>query len=383
MRITEFAYGKSKLTGAYDCLLNEEIYKEINLYHPKIFDFQSDENAVSIRYMPLAYGEYLLTFATSINDGTAYDDRGQMIVHGYMFDQEAADELWRHPEWIMDIRYYSKPEQIEENLKFKEINSWKKLLRESMKSELSRKENMEVECIYVECMFTEKIDHSQMQIIHILENDGRKNMKILLEILLNFPPQLRREISWNSNVKTMDEGNYQIICMDEKSFDEIEKGGYEGGKAIQRIILEEEKIQQDEPSDQMKEFVECYMQEKEEIFETAEKYDGDKEKMAGYIIGKMKRQESARRKRASTKYRKRQKQKENKQKHREKAGLIGRAGIFAVCLAILVCTVRFTKEAELYYTISFSDDVLTIAAAIWVGWYTRIFAEYIKKERKR
>ncbi len=206
----------------------------------KYMNFSCSEPGRSIRFIKVGKDRFMLLYVVAVPEGNHHESRGQIIASGYLFGTKEADELMRHPEYIVELKYCKGAGDLMEE---GEINSWEQVrTRKGQNGKKQEKTGIlppgELQKPYFTAVLM-NITEMNAQVFHSLtdysEDEAIRN---LIKALNLFPIQQRKYISWNTNVRTLTEAeDYELIFLQKAVLEQIEASGFAGGRAIRRIIL--------------------------------------------------------------------------------------------------------------------------------------------------
>lgn len=206
----------------------------------KYMNFACGEPGRSIRFIKVGKDCFMLLYVVAVPEGNHHESRGQIIASGYLFGMKEADELMRHPEYIMQLKYCKGAGDLMEE---GEINSWEQVrIHKGQKEKKKEKTGIlppeELQKPYFTAVLMNTTEMNA-QVFHSLtdysEDEAVRN---LIKALNLFPIQQRKYISWNTNVRTLTEAeDYELIFLQKAVLEQIEASGFAGGRAVRRIIL--------------------------------------------------------------------------------------------------------------------------------------------------
>lgn len=245
MNIMPFLYREQGNGHGYGFVQGKE--RAVKCGCERYMNFACDVPGESIRFTELESGWFMLLYVVAVPKGTLHESRGQVIASGYLFRAEEADELMRHPEYIFKLEHCTRAEDMLEE----KITDWEQIcIRTRVKeSREERTEKSSVPCRdlrkpYFASVIANAEDEMATQVFHVLSDYSEESVKTyLITGLKIFPAQIRKFISFNTNVKKITEaGKFEWNFLTEDTYAAIEAGGFAGGRAIERTILKDGNI---------------------------------------------------------------------------------------------------------------------------------------------
>lgn len=205
--------------------------------------FDCREPGRSIRFIKVGEDCFMLLYVVAVPEGNHHESRGQIISSGYLFDTKEADLLMSHPELILQLKYCKSADDLMEEEK---INNWEQVRikgknrRNKQRTEAELPE--ELQKAYFTAVLTnttEEINTLNTQVFHSLSDYTEDEaMWNLIRALYLVPVKIRKYISWNTNIKELEEAaHYEWNFLSKAVLEKIETSGFAEGRVVKRIIL--------------------------------------------------------------------------------------------------------------------------------------------------
>lgn len=279
---TRFVYGhKDNFNGAGFILLEDERIKK---YCQKYLGFNAEGTETRVYFDPIPTENlFVLVFTTKLPNGSSYERRGQIFVDGYVFSRQEISLYMDQPEKLLSFSYYKSPDDYREQ---KTV-----CLKEMVKQTNNRKKMSAVQKkAYLGCVM-DNLNEMKTQILHIVDpfvpEEWQKSLVNALKVL---PPEIRSEISFCINPKSVSEMNESewnfISC---HCYEKFEKTLFSGGKIVDRVILKGNEVLQIEGNAIAdKTIYEGYFKNRKDIWNLFREIDGNRQMLKNTTEAMMK-----------------------------------------------------------------------------------------------
>ena len=377
MRILPFLYRELGEKKGYGYVQGRE--NAVRSGCERYMNFACETDGKSIRFTELENGLFMLLYVVAVPKGNSHESRGQVIASGYLFGADEADELMKHPEYIFELEYCRRAEDRMQE----EIADWNQI-RVKIRVKGNRQSRQGQTGVsgenlcrpYFSSVISNAGGEMNTQVFHVFSDYSEaRAMSYLIRELDMLPVRVRKYISWNTNVRKITEArDFEWNFLEKDAYTSIETGGFSGGRAVERIILQDDNIV-------------CYTDgEADRLWEKYLKDKDDGGDLISLRTGNRKEFVRSLQKKADENNRNSQAAGKKKHRRRYEAAAVKSSGNIKNVISVIVRiaalaaltvwtfgALQITKIQERIYTVSFSLDAICAAAIFGIAFLISSF----------
>ena len=372
----EFIYGHSRNGNGAEFIKRDVEIPKNACYKYTVYDCTG--NAVRVNFDPYPDKDlYMLVFTTNHPEGSSVESREQIFVHGYAFSGEEIDERMKTPELLFKTPYFASVDDY--------YNDTLNTLENYLDTKVEGSEECAKFRAYVGSVIKNTGSEMESQIYHIIDPFVKEKWKEELCCALNyFPKEIRKEISWCVNPYTVEETNTsELNYLSADVYRSFVDSRFEGGKLLDRIVLEDNGIQGEDALTEQYSMCELYDNEEiqKEIRRIIRSKKGDRKMFKKLLVKRIEKQENVVAEKDIQKSKKKRGKRKNKKNYAEMMLVI--VEMILVILSGVFILTQFTAEYNpdtRFIAIYINNSVVVFLAQFVFSFLSVAVWERVKKK---